>query len=361
MLSYRLAFVAFTAMLLAGALHADRVTYVVGTGDKAKVTFEDKAEITSWSASKVSFKAGGKDVTVNYGDIISIDRQGGTMSSALSAALDSAGADAMGAVAALDAIIKSGSELDKQEAAIYRAQIFDSESAADPSLADDAVMAYGEYIKNWKAGFFAREAYRGLAAIQERSEKNGGVKEARVTLSKMVAADPVLAREGNQLLGELEEAAGKWADAIKAFKAAQTAAGTDTNAKYLAMAWEGRATLRGGNAAAAKPLLETVINDPSFDDPNTSVDEIALGIAYPALGDLHYDADAHQKAYDAYIKGAYYAWWTGGVLEGHCLGRAYLCTKKLEVSDAKWTTRKDKLRTALAVGFPRVLAEVEKE
>lgn len=361
MLSYRLAFVAFTAMLLAGALHADRVTYIVGSGARAEVKFEDKAEITAWSASKVSFKAGGKDVTINYADVISIDRQGGTMSAALSAALDSAGADAIGAAEELLKIMSSGTDLDKQEAAIYRAQILDSESAADPGLAAEAIKAYNAYISGWKAGFFAREAYRGLAAIQERSASNGGVSAARATLTKMISADSVLAREGNQLLGELEEAAGKWADAIRAFKAAQTAAGTDTNNKYLAMAWEGRATLKGGNAAGAKTLLETVVNDPNFDDPNTTVDENALGVAYPALGDMHYEAGSHQKAYDAYIKGAYYAWWTGAGLEGHCLGYAYLCAKKLEISDAKWTTRKDKLRTALAVGFPRVLAEVEKE
>jgi hypothetical protein len=360
MLSYRLAFVAFTALLLAGALHADRVAYIVGSGAKAEVKFEDKAEVTAWSASKVSFKAGGKDVTVNYNEIVSIDRHGGTMSEELSAALESAGADAIGAAAALEKIMGSGSELDKQEAAIYRAQILDSESAADPGLTPDAIKAYNAYIAGWKAGYFAREAYRGLAALQERSEKNGGVNAARQTLGKMIAADSVLAREGNQLLGELEEAAGKWADAIKAFKAAQAAAGTDATTKYLAMAWEGRATLRSGNAAGAKPLLEEVV-EKAPDDQNTTTDEIALAIAFPALGDLHYDADAHQKAYDAYIKGAYYAWWTGGTLEGHCLGHAYLCTKKLEVSDAKWTKRKDKLRTALAVGFPRVLAEVEKQ
>jgi tetratricopeptide (TPR) repeat protein len=356
MLSYRLTFtVMFMGVLLAGALHADKVNYIVGVGDKAQVKFEDKATVTSWNAAGVKFKVGdGKEVSVNYADIISIDRRGGTMSPELADALDFAGADPVAAAEELAAIAASGSDLDKQEAAIYRAQILDSESAADSSLVADAIAAYKAYVSSWKAGYFAREAYRGLAALQK-------VSDARATLGLMISADKALEREGNQLLGQLEASAAKWTEAISAFKKAQTAAGTDINNKYLAMAWEGWMTLKSGNSAGAKTLLETVTNDPNFDDPNTTIDENALGIAYPALGDLQYEAGAHQKAYDAYIKGAYYAWWTGGDLEGHCLGYAYMCAKKLEGTDTKWTARKDKLRTALALGFPRVLTEVEKE
>jgi hypothetical protein len=356
MLSYRLTVaVMLTGTLLASALHADKVNYVVGTGDKAQVKFEDKATITSWNAASVKFKgADGKEISVSYADIISIDRRGGTMSPELADTLDNAGADPIAAAEELAAIAAEGNDLDKQEASIYRAQILDSESAADSSLATEAIAAYNAYINGWKAGYFAREAYRGLAALQK-------VGEARTTLNKMINADKALEREGNQLLGQLEASAAKWNDAISAFKKAQTAAGTDINNKYLAMAWEGWMTLKGGNSAGAKTLLETVVNDPNFDDPNTTIDENALGVAYPALGDLQYEAGAYQKAYDAYIRGAYYAWWTGGDLEGHCLGYAFLCAKNLEGTDAKWTARKDKLRTALALGFPKVLTEVEKE
>jgi hypothetical protein len=357
MLSYRLTFaVMFLGTLLAGALHADKVNYIVGSGERAQVKFEDSVTVTSWSAAGVKFKgADGKEVSVNYADIISIDRRGGSMSPELEYALDGAGDDPLAAAEELLAITTNGSDLDKQEASISRAQILESESVAERNLATEVVKAYSFYIEKWKAGYFAREAYRGLANMQK-------VADARATLGKMIGADAVLAREGNQLLGELEATAAKWADAIAAFKKAQAAAGTDTNNKYLAMAWEGWMTLKNGNAAGAKTLLETVINDPAFDDPNTTIDEQALGVAYPALGDVHYESGAWQKAYDAYIKGAYYAWWTGGTLEGHCLGYAYMCAKKLEGTDAaKWTTRKDKLRTALALGFPRMLTEVEKE
>lgn len=356
MLSYRLTFVMFMSALLAGALHADKVNYIVGSGDKAQVKYDDKAVVTSWTAAGIKFKGtDGKEVSVNYTDIISIDRRGGTMSTDLEYALDDASVDPLAAADGLLALSTAGTDLDRQEAAISRAQILEGESAADKNLAAEAIKAYNFYVTTWKAGYFAREAYRSLAGLQK-------IADARTTLGKMIAADKVLEREGNQLLGQLEAEAGKWGDAIAAFKKAQTAAGTDVNNKYLAMAWEGWMTLKGGNAAGAKTLLETVINDPNFDDPNTSVDENALGIAYPALGDVHYESGAHQKAYDAYIKGAYYAWWTGGALEGHCLGQAYRCAKKLEGTDAaKWTPRKDKLRTALAVGFPRTLAEVEKE
>ncbi|MCB9932764.1 MAG: hypothetical protein H6841_05000 [Planctomycetes bacterium] len=348
---------ALTGLLLGGALQADRVTYISGSGTKTEVKLDDNVTVTGWTAAKVEYEnAEKKKSSVAYKDIIAVDRQGGTMGAELAGALELVGSDPRAAIAGLAAVATSGSALDKEEAAYLRAQLLDSESAGDRSLAAEAVKAYDAYIKSYKAGFFAREAYRGLANLQKPDA-------ARTTLKNMVRADSSLERLGNQLLGELEAGAAKWADAISAFKAAQTAARNekDLNAEFLAIAWEGLATLRNGNAAGAKTLLESVTEDSRLDDPNTNTDEVALSVAFRALGDAHFEGDNFQKGYDAYIKGAYYAWWTAGSTEGHCLGRAYVCAKKLEGTDAKWKKRRDKLRTALALGFPRVLSEVEKE
>lgn len=347
---------ALMGVLLGGALHADRITYLATSGGKTELKVEDRVAITSWSASKVDYEtADKKKLSVAYKDVVSVDRTGGTMSQQLSDALNLVGQDPRGAIAELAAVASGGNALDKEEATFLRAQLLESESNADRSLLSEAVKAYDGYTKTWKAGFFARDAYRSLANLQPTAA-------ARTTLGNMARADASLARLGNQLLGELEAREGKWAEAISAFKSAQTAAKgeKDLSAEYLAMAWEGWATLRNGNTAGAKTLLETVTEDPKLDDPSGTTDEIALGIAFRALGDAHFEGDGFQRAYDAYIKGAYYAWWTGGTTEGYCLGRAYQCTKKLEGTDAKWKKRREKLRTALALGFPRVLAEADK-
>ncbi|MCA8911618.1 MAG: hypothetical protein KDB82_07925 [Planctomycetes bacterium] len=346
----------FMAVLMAGALHADKIAYI----SKAEVKHEDSVTITDWSASKVTFKKGDATVSVDYKDVISLDRHYGTMSGALSDALELVGSDPQGAIDALEQVAQSGESLDKEEASIIRAQLLDNESAADSRVAPAAIKAYSTYLSNWKSGYFAREAYRGLAALQENGNQDGA---ARTTLKNMIKADSSMQREGNQLLGEFEARKAKWSDAITAFKNAQSAAKTDRdpNNEALAKAWEGWMTLKAGNAAGAKTLLESVTTDDKLDDSDTTTDEVALSIAFPALGDAHMDAGNYQKAYDAYVKGAYYAWWSAGSQEGRCLGQAYVCAKKLEGTDDKWKTRKDKLRTALALGFPRILQDVEKD
>jgi hypothetical protein len=347
---------ALMGVLLGGALHADRITYLATSGGKTDLKVEDRVTITAWSASKVDYEtADKKKMSVAYKDVLSVDRAGGTMSQQLSDALNLVGQDPRGAIAELAAVAAGGSQLDKEEASFLRAQLLESESNADRSLRNEAIKAYDAYTKTWKSGYFARDAWRNLANLQPTAA-------ARTTLGNMARADASLARLGYQLLGELEMREGKWSDAISAFKSAQTAAKgeKELSAEYLAMAWEGWATLRNGNNAGAKSLLETVTEDPKLDDPSGTSDEIALGIAFRALGDAHFEGDGFQKAYDAYVKGAYYAWWTGASNEGYCLGRAYQCAKKLEGTDAKWKKRREKLRTALALGFPRVLAEVDK-
>ncbi|MCB9894752.1 MAG: hypothetical protein H6839_09900 [Planctomycetes bacterium] len=362
MLSYRLS-VAMMAvgLLLAGTLYADRISYIQGSGAKAEMKMDEDITITGWSASKVDYKtADGKAASVKYNDILSLDRHYGSMSAQLSEAMDLIAADPGDAIAALAEIAANGNALDREEAAFLRANILDSESYADKALLGQAVKAYQDYVKSYKAGYFAREVYRGLSNGQLRSNDVSG---ARATLKGMVRADSALEREGNQLLGELEAGEAKWSDAIAAFKAAQSSASSekDKNHEYLAKAWEGWCTLKNGNAAAAKTLLESVTDDDGFDDPNSTVDEAALGVAYPALGDCYFEGDNFQKAYDAYVKGAYFAWWSAGTREGYCLGQAYLCAKKNESTGDKWKKRMTKLRTALALGFPRVLAEVDKQ
>jgi len=138
--------------------------------------------------------------------------------------------------------------------------------------------------------------------------------------------------------------------------------------EYLAQAWEGWATAqKEGAEAAARTLLEAVISEENFEDNTTLDDEIALSVAWPALGDIRYEAGDFAKAYDAYIKAGYYSWWTQGTREGYSIGRAYLCARKQEAAEsreeakANWKQRRDKLRTALALGFPQELQRVEKE
>ena len=343
-------------ILLAGALHADTITYISGSGAKAEVKIADNATVKSWDASQVVFEGSDKkSVTVAYKDVISVDRMYGSMSKELQNALDMIGADPQGAMDMLQAVASNGNSLDKEEATYIRAQLLDNEAAATGSTGP-AISAYKDYVKSWKGGYFARDVYTRLSSMQSE-------KDARATLSGMIRADKSLERLGNQLLGELEARAGKYPAAIKAFQAAQNAARAEKNknTEAIAKAWEGMCTVANGNAAGGKAILEAVTGDESLDDPDSGEDEAALATAFPALGDAHYASDAYQKAYDAYIKGAYYAWWTGGSREGHCLGRAYLCAKKLEGTGEKWKKRKEKLRTALALGFPKVLQDVEKE
>lgn len=357
MLKNRLIVASLMTVLFAGALHADKMTYMA----KGEFKNADGITITDWSAAKVTFKTSDdKSTSVDYKDVLSLDRHYGSMGAELANALDLVGSDPGGAIDALAAVAANGSKLDREEATIIRAQLLDNESANNASAAPEAIKAYSDYIKNWKAGYFAREAYRGLAALQV----NAGQKDAaRTTLRNMARADNAMQLEGSQALGEFEAGEGKWSDAITAFKAAQSAAKTekDSNAEALAKAWEGWMALKAGNTNDAKALLESVTGDDSLDDPDSTVDEAALSVAFPALGDAHFAGGNYQKGYDAYIKGAYYAWWARGNQEGRCLGRAYVCAKKLESTDAKWKTRKEKLRTALALGFPRILQDSDKE
>jgi tetratricopeptide (TPR) repeat protein len=267
--------------------------------------------------------------------------------------------DPQAAVNALTELASKGNDLDKEEALFRKADLYAGEArlSSKASAYNAAIAELTGYTNKYKAGFFAREAYIALSGFQRAMKKPA---DARATLRSMISADSSLARIGNQKLGELECNVGDWAAALAALKAAENAAGDDKTAKYTALAWQGMATLKKGDAAAARSILETVTNDENFQEDGSD-DEAALAVAYPALGDSYYAAGNFQKAYDAYVLAGYYVWWNGGENEGYCLAQGYLCAKKLQGTDEKWKARADKLKTALAVGFPKDLQRVEKE
>lgn len=343
-----------------GCLHADEIIYYKKTGNKREIASHSGVTVTAWSASKVDFKAAdGKTGNVAALDIISVNRNYGSMSSDLQRAIEKVGSDPGAAKEALQRLSGTGTDLDKEEALYWLALAHVNDANAGESPAN-ALSALSNYLRAKKNGFFARDAYRLSADLQRRTKK---VADARSTLTAMISADPALAREGNQLLGELEYAEKRYAEATRAFQNAKAQATRDGNKnfEYLAAAWEGTALVANKNAAGARQLLEPIVADENFDDPLGFDDEVALAVAYPALGDAYYGTDQHEKAYDAYVKAGYYAWWVQGNNEGYCIGQAYLCARKLESKGEIWKKRKDKLRTVLAMGFPRELQRVDKE
>lgn len=350
---------ALFATLFAGALCADRISYWKGAGAKRTVDTLDGVTVTGWNAKAVAYKtADNKTGSVDTVAVISLDRKGGSMSKDLETAINLIAEDAGSAADQLGQLAGKGNDLDKEEAMYRRAGIYGTEARASnkANAVAAAINEYNAYVNRYKAGFFAREAYTTLVSFQRRAKKDA---DARAVLKGMINADPSLQRLGNQKLGELEAAVGDWKAAISAFKSAEGGSGDDKNAKYLAIAWQGFATLKGGDAAAARPLLESVTGDDSFQDDTSLDDEAALAVAYPALGDVYWDGGNYQKAYDNYVMGAYYVWWNAGDNEGYCLGQACACARKLQGTDAKWKDRAEKLKTALAVGFPRELQRID--
>lgn len=360
-LRFAVALIAVSA-LFAGYLHADRITFYKQSGSQVSAEVLDQVTITEWSAAEVKYRtADNKTGTVSHSDLISLDRMYGSQSQALTSALQQLGADTASALDGLEQVAENGSNLDKEEARFMIAELLYNEAAAgSDARINRAIQAYQNYTGSYPKGYFARDAYRRLAELQQRA---GRVGDARSTLSSMAKADASLRTRGSQLLGELEAGQGRWKQAISAFKDAKSGAKGEKNknAEYLAQAWEGLCTLKDGNTAAAKALLEPITKDNNFDDPNSIDDEVALGVAYRALGDVHLDTEAWEVAYDAYVKGAYYSWWTQGRNEGYCLAQGYLCAKKLEGTGEKWKNRRSKLRSALALGYPRELQRVENE
>lgn len=351
---------ALFAIVFAGTLCADRITYLKRAGGKSTVETVDKATVTGWNAKAVSYKTDdGKTGTVDTASVISMTRIGGSMSPELAEAIELAASDPAAALGALSELASKGNDLDKEEASYRKAEINAAEARTSNKMSffNAAIADLSAYTNKYKAGYFSRDAYTTLADFQRRLKKPA---DARATLKGMIGADPSLSRLGNQKLGELECSQGDWAAALSALKAAESASGDDKNAKYMALAWQGLATLKKGDAAAARTMLETVTNDEAFQDEG-SEDEAALAVAYPALGDAYFAAGNFQKAYDAFVLAGYYVWWNGGEEEGRCLAMAYRCAKKLTGTDDKWKARAEKLKTALAIGYPKELQNAEKE
>ncbi|MBX3473623.1 MAG: hypothetical protein KF754_04510 [Planctomycetes bacterium] len=355
---------ALTLLLVAStfacAASADMISYLRRAGGKVTIESVDNVTVTAWNARQVSYRtADNKTGTVTSADVISLVRAGGSMSRELEAAIAEMANDPQAAEKALQDLTNKGNDLDKEEALFRKAELWAGEArtSGKTSAYTQAITDFGTYTNRFKAGYFARDAYTSMADFQRKLKR---VADARTTLRAMINADAALQRLGNQKLGELEASQGDWKAALTAFKAAEGGSGDDKNARYLALAWQGVATLKNGDAAAARTILETVTNDETFQDEGNE-DELALAVAYPALGDAYYAAGNFTKAYDAYVLAGYYIWWSGLENEGYVLAQAYLCAKKLQGTDEKWKARTEKLRTALAVSYPRDLQRADSE
>lgn len=353
--------VALLALLFAGALCADSIFYYRGSGAERKVDPLNDVTVTGWNAKSVEYRnAEGGTGSVPTADVVSLHRTQPGMSRELARAIELAGNDPEAGKAELTKLTTTGSAIDREEAAYWRARTSAGQAVANGAALERAIGDLQAYLTAYRAGYFSREVYAMLAEHQLRANKTA---DARATYGRMIAADPTLASRGNQLLGELEAANSRWDEALAAFKTGKQAASRDRNknAEYLAQAWEGWVTLKKGDDAAGRTLLEAIVNDEAYDDPLTDEDDVIYSVAYPALADAYFKASSFERAYDAYLKGAYYVWWTQGTREGYCLGQAFLCARELESSDPKWRERRNKLRTALAMGFPKELQRVEKE
>lgn len=353
--------VALFAVLLAGVARADTIIYNKQGPTGREQARLDKVTVTTWSAAKVEYRTEeGRPGTLASADVVTISRDAPGMSNELTRAIGLAGSDPQSAKAALARVASSGNALDKEEASYWVARIAVNEASTGEGAAGTAITECQNYLKSYKSGYFARDVYRSLGEVQQRAKR---VADARNTYKAMAGADNALAREAYQLLGQLEAAEANWKDAISAFDQAKTRARSEgyKAGEYLAQAWQGAVTAKNNDANAAKTLLEGVTGGETFEDATTFDDENALAVAYPALGDVLFGKEDFQKAYDAYIKAAYYAWWTGGTGEGRSIAGAFKCARKLETGNEMWKKRKDKLRTALLLGFPQDLQRAEKE
>ena len=345
--------VALPALLLAASLSADNINFV-----KADKTIDSKTnvKIKSWSWAQVDWVShdGKSSGSIKRRQLVSITRTrttSGTMGKELSSAIDQLGTDPAGAQETLLRVAGAGSALDKEEAT-FLLGVLAAQEATNRAGRAAAISGFSAYVKAYASGNFAKEAYTQLASLQRWNRDASG---ARRTLQKMVKVGLGLDVMGSQLLGELEFDQKKYAAAISAFKAAGKAAGNNKNLKYKANAWQGLSLLKKGDVASAKSVLEPIVADKDFEDPESNDDDLALAVAYPALGDIYFAQKTYAKAYDSYILGGFHAWWIGGTQEGYCLSQAWRCTKRLTTSGKKWTNREKKLKESLQTNYPSEL------
>jgi hypothetical protein len=354
----QLAAIFVAAVMLAGSLAADRVAHITGSGDERRIEHLTEGSVTAWSAREVTFTgADRRSTTILHRNVFTVDRNGGTMSRELSRAIERIGTDADEALGLLGQVVESGSALDREEAGFWRLQIHMDRAGASTAALNQAITQIQSYLRSYRAGYFARDAYTWLQELQRRA---GKLDDARATLRNMSEADASMQRQAQQLLGELEAGAANWEAAVRAFQTARTAATRDQYkaGQYLAQAWEGWCR-QGGELGGARELLDAIVEDRDFEDPFSESDDFALAVAYMALGDLHFDRGDHENAYNAYIRGAYHNWWVQSPREAHCLGRAFQCARQLEDGEGEWRQRRIALRAALASNFPRELQRIE--
>ncbi len=355
----------FALALLAPALLADSIGYMVNKS----LQQENNVEITAWSWKQVDYtasieKADSKGEVkvekvkkqVARKDVVTLSRtsEGGSMSESLFRALSELGNDPQAAVEALDEEARTAtSALNKEEAKFRIAGYFAAN--ANRQSAKFAADKLREYLTAYKDGYFIGEAYTLLGRMQMLGRDTEG---ARTTYKEMVRLGAPFDTKANQARGELELSLGKYDDALGAFRDAAKNAGTDKALKAKADAYASWALYANKKVDEAKGIAEPITKDESIDDANSIDDEAALAIAYRVLGDCLLESQTFERAYDAHMLAAYYAWWVGGTTEGYSLAQAYFAAKKLESTDEKFKARAEKLRTALEAGYPGELKRV---
>jgi tetratricopeptide (TPR) repeat protein len=350
--------------LLAPVLLADSIGYMVNKN----LQQENNVEITAWSWKQIDYtatveKSDGKgDIKVEKvkksvarKDVVTLSRssEGGSMSETLFRALSDLGNDPQAAVEALDEEARSGTPLNKEEAKFRIASYFAAN--ANKQSAKFAGDKLREYLTAFKDGYFIGEAYTLLGRMQILGRDTEG---ARTTYKEMVRLGPPFDAKANQARGELELSLGKYDDALGAFRDAAKNAGADKALKAKADAYASWALLANKKVDEARGIAEPITKDESIDDANSVDDEAALAIAYRVLGDCLLESQTFERAYDAHMLSAYYAWWVGGTTEGYSLAQSYFAAKKLESTDEKFKARAEKLRTALEAGYPGELKRV---
>lgn len=334
--------------LLAPALLADSIGYLAAK----EIKWDNNVEITAWSWTKVDYTDAGKAKTVARKDVVSITRSSdpGSMSAALSNAINNLASDPIAAKEQLEAESKSGTPLNKEEAK-FRLASFDA-SNANSRNAKVAAERLREYITAYKDGYFLNEAYTLLGRMQILGNDAVG---ARATYKEMTRLGSPYDAKAHQARGELELMVKppNYDEALSAFRDASKAAGPDKSMKAKADAYAGWALAGLKKYEDAKALAEPITKDDSLEDANSVDDEAALAIAYRVLGDcLLEGSQAWEKGYDAHMLAAYYAWWVGGTTEGYSLAQAYFAAMKLQSTDEKFKERAEKLRSALESGYP---------
>ncbi len=340
--------------LLAPLLWADTVSFMAGR----EVQTDNGVVVTAWSWAKVEYKTSeGKTKSVARKDLVSVNRttEQGSLSETLSSAIQKMAADPEGAAATLDNESKTGSALNKEHALFLLAQLYASD--ANERSARQAADRVRAYVSAYKDGYFLGDALPLLARMQILGKDLDG---ARQTYKDMARLGSPFDNNGSQALGELEISAGRFDAALAAFRDAAKFAGNDKSLKAKADSWSGLVLVAQKKYADAQAIVEPITKDESLEDKNSVEDDAALAVAYRVLGDCLFDGrQTYEAAYNAYMMGAYYAWWIGGNSEGYCLAQAWRAAKNAMASDSKFKERMEKLEEALNAGYPNELRQAK--